>query len=126
MAAIDDLSSRRLYHGTKADLNPGDLVEPGHRPNFGKRDRTATYVYLTGTLEAATWGAELALGKGPGRVYLVEPTGPIDGRSQSDGQGVPVQSDAVLPPPGAAASHGRGHELAGALPRSPQGHEGQP
>ena len=77
MAAIDDLSSRRLHHGTKADRNPGDLVEPGHRPNFGKRDRTTTYVYLTGTLDAATWGAELALGEGPGRVYLVEPTGPI-------------------------------------------------
>ena len=67
----------RLYHGTKADLKPGDLIEAGHTPNFGKRDRTTTYVYLTGTLDAATWGAELAVGDGPGRIYIVEPTGPI-------------------------------------------------
>jgi hypothetical protein len=78
MAASDDLSSQRFYHGTKADLKPGDPIEPGHPPNFGKRDRTTTYVYLTGTLDAATWGAELALGEGPGRIYMVEPTGPIE------------------------------------------------
>ena len=29
-------------------------------------------------MEAATWGAELALGEGPGRIYTVEPTGPIE------------------------------------------------
>lgn len=68
---------RRLYHGTKADLKPGDLLEPAHPPNFGKLERTTTYVYLTGTLDAAIWGAELALGDGPGRIYTVEPTGPI-------------------------------------------------
>ncbi len=67
----------RFYHGTKADLKPGDLIEPGHLPNFGKRERRSTYVYLTGTLDAAIWGAELALGEGPGRIYMVEPTGPI-------------------------------------------------
>lgn len=33
------------------------------------------YVYFTGTLDAATWGAELASGEGRGRIYLVEPTG---------------------------------------------------
>ena len=77
MAATDDLSSQRFYHGTRADLKPGDLIEPGHPANFGKRDRITTYVYLTGTLDAATWGAELALGEGPGRIYVVEPTGPI-------------------------------------------------
>ena len=77
VAATDDLSSQRFYHGTKADLRPGDLIEPAHPPNFGKPDRTTTYVYLTGTLDAAAWGAELALGEGPGRIYMVEPTGPI-------------------------------------------------
>ena len=30
MAATDDLSSQRFYHGTKADLKPGDLIEPGY------------------------------------------------------------------------------------------------
>lgn len=64
------------YHGTRARLKPGDLIQPGYRSNYGKR-KEANYVYLTATLDAATWGAELALGKGPGRIYIVEPTGPI-------------------------------------------------
>lgn len=74
----DDLGSQLFYHGTKADLKPGDLIEPGHSPNFGKLERVITYVYLTATLDAATWGAELSLGEGPGRIYTVEPTGPIE------------------------------------------------
>jgi Rifampin ADP-ribosyl transferase len=65
------------YHGTKADLKPGDLIEPGYNSNYGK-GKQAAYVYLTATLDAATWGAELALGEGSGRIYLVEPTGPIE------------------------------------------------
>ena len=65
------------YHGTKADLNVGDLIVPGHVSNFGKR-KQALFVYLTATLDAATWGAELAVGAGRGRIYIVEPTGPIE------------------------------------------------
>lgn len=76
-AADDDLIAQQLYHGTRADLTPGDLIEPGYTSNFGTR-RKANYVYLTATLDAATWGAELALGEGPGRIYIVEPTGPIE------------------------------------------------
>ncbi|MFO7632669.1 MAG: NAD(+)--rifampin ADP-ribosyltransferase [Caldilinea sp.] len=76
MTASNDLNSQRFYHGTKADLKPGDLIEPGYNSNYGKKK--AAYVYLTATLDAATWGAELALGEGPGRIYMVEPTGPIE------------------------------------------------
>ena len=36
------------------------------------------FVYFTATLDAATWGAELAVGGGPGRIYLVEPTGEFE------------------------------------------------
>lgn len=78
MTAADDATPRRFYHGTKADLQPGDLIAPGHPPNFGRLDRVTTYVYFTATLDAATWGAELARGDGPGRIYVVEPTGPIE------------------------------------------------
>lgn len=67
-----------LYHGTRANLKPGDLIKPGHTPNFGNKVRTTNFVYLTRTLDAATWGAELADGDGPGRIYIVEPTGPIE------------------------------------------------
>jgi len=76
--ACHGTGARRFYHGTKAVLRPGDLIEPGRRPNFGDLDRATTYVYFTGTLDAATWGAELALGDGPGRIYIVEPAGSFE------------------------------------------------
>ena len=66
-----------LYHGTKADLKEGDLIGPGFASNYGKRKKAA-YVYLSATLDAATWGAELAAGEGRGRIYIVEPTGPFE------------------------------------------------
>ena len=77
MGAGDDSSPQRFFHGTKADLKAGDLIEPGRSSNYGK-GKKAAYVYLTATLDAATWGAELASGPGPGRIYLVEPTGPFE------------------------------------------------
>ena len=66
-----------FFRGTKAELSPGDLLHPGRRSNFGER-KQANFVYLSATLDAATWGAELAVGEGPGRIYRVEPTGPIE------------------------------------------------
>lgn len=65
------------YHGTKADLRTGDLIEIGFSSNYGNQ-RKAKYIYLSATLEAATWGAELAQGDGKERIYKVEPTGPIE------------------------------------------------
>lgn len=77
MTAIDDLNSQHFYHGTKADLKPGELITTGYNSNYGKK-KQAAYVYLTATLDAAIWGAELALGEAPGRIYSVEPTGAIE------------------------------------------------
>jgi rifampin ADP-ribosylating transferase len=74
---LDRPTPQLFYHGTKADLKPGDLIGPGYRSNYGSR-RTAAYVYLTATINAATWGAELAMGEGRGRIYTVEPTGPFE------------------------------------------------
>ncbi len=34
-----------FFHGTKADLKTGDLLEPGYSSNFGER-KTANYIYL--------------------------------------------------------------------------------
>jgi hypothetical protein len=65
------------FHGTKADLSLGDLIEVGVSSNFGQNNK-AKYIYLTATLDAAIWGAELALGEARERIYLVEPTGPIE------------------------------------------------
>lgn len=68
----------RFYHGTKAELRPGDQIAPGRRPNFGTLERESNFVYCTGTLDAATWGAELALGEGRGHIYVVRPTGALE------------------------------------------------
>ena len=73
----NDHLSQQFYHGTKADLKPGDLLAPGYQSNYGQRKKAA-YVYLTATLDAAIWGAELAVGEGRGRIYTVAPTGPIE------------------------------------------------
>lgn len=67
----------RFYHGTRVDLKPGDLIEPGYSSNYGSRKK-AGWVYLSATLEAATWGAELAVGEGPSKIYIVEPSGPFE------------------------------------------------
>lgn len=77
MTVTDESTAPTLFHGTKADLKPGDLIGPGYASNYGRRKKAA-YVYLTATLDAATWGAELAQGDGPGRIYIVEPTGPFE------------------------------------------------
>lgn len=72
-----ELDIRTYYHGTKANLNEGDMIGPGFSSNYGQR-KQAKYVYFTATLDAATWGAELAVGEGEGRIYIVEPTGPLE------------------------------------------------
>ncbi|HEX6955303.1 MAG TPA: NAD(+)--rifampin ADP-ribosyltransferase [Agromyces sp.] len=69
--------SGAYLHGTKADLRVGDVLEPGRQSNY-EAGRTTNHVYLTQTLDAAAWGAELAAGEGRGRIYLVEPTGPLE------------------------------------------------
>ena len=76
MYARDVPPGTTFYHGTKADLKVGDLIRPGFGSNFVERG--LKHIYFTATLEAATWGAELAKGDGRGRIYIVEPTGPFD------------------------------------------------
>jgi len=73
----DQQQSPPFYHGSKADFKTGDLIVPGFNSNYGSR-KQAVFVYLTATLDAAVWGAELALGEGVGRIYIVSPTGPIE------------------------------------------------
>lgn len=69
--------AQTYFHGTRADLKVGDYIETGLDSNYGQKKK-AKYIYLTATLDAAIWGAELALGEEHERIYLVEPTGPIE------------------------------------------------
>lgn len=63
-----------FYHGTRADLAPGDLFVPGQASNYGAAS-PASWIYFTGMLEAAIWGAELAQpDDARQRIYIVEPT----------------------------------------------------
>ncbi|MGQ9425108.1 NAD(+)--rifampin ADP-ribosyltransferase [Gilvimarinus sp. F26214L] len=78
MRVVAEITKWPLYHGTRADLDCGDLISPGFPANFGTTSRLSNHVYFTRTLDAAAWGAELALGEGPGRIYIVEPIGPFE------------------------------------------------
>lgn len=69
--------SGAYLHGTKADLAVGELLEPGRLSNFSE-GRLMNHVYFTATLDAAVWGAELAAGDGPARIYIVEPIGKFE------------------------------------------------
>jgi hypothetical protein len=69
--------AQTYFHGTKADLKIGALIEVGFDSNFGQR-KNAKYIFLTATLDAAIWGAELSFGENRERIYLVEPTGAIE------------------------------------------------
>ena len=76
MYAADVPADQIFYHGTKAELAVGDLLAPGYGSNFAERE--LKHIYFSATLEAATWGAELAKGDGRERIYIVEPTGEFE------------------------------------------------
>jgi hypothetical protein len=76
MSSAATMFSQSFFHGTRADLKPGDLIAVGHKSNFTEV-KPLSWVYFAGTLDAAIWGAELAVGTGRERIYVVEPTGPI-------------------------------------------------
>ncbi len=69
--------SQSFFHGTKAELKVGDQVVAGNDSNY-EDGRKSKYVYLTSNLAVAAWGAELAAGDNPGRIYVVEPIGELE------------------------------------------------
>ncbi|MGV2939240.1 NAD(+)--rifampin ADP-ribosyltransferase [Mesobacillus sp. LC4] len=70
------LDNGPFFHGTKAELKIGDLLEPQHLSNY--QDKKSNYIYFTATLDAAKWGAELATSKSKERIYVVEPLGEFE------------------------------------------------
>jgi rifampin ADP-ribosylating transferase len=63
-----------FYHGTKADLQIGDLLTAGGNSNY-KFELKMNHIYFTALVNGAGLAAELAKGNGEPRVYVVEPTG---------------------------------------------------
>jgi rifampin ADP-ribosyltransferase len=77
MSSGANVFAQSFFHGTRADLKPGDLIVVGHPSNFTDVG-PLSWVYFAATLDAAIWGAELASGDGRERIYVVEPTGPVE------------------------------------------------
>jgi len=77
MSAFASMFAQSFFHGTRAPLQPGDRIVVGHQSNFTDAE-PLSWVYFSATLDAAIWGAELAAGDAPPRIYVVEPTGPIE------------------------------------------------
>jgi tetratricopeptide (TPR) repeat protein len=66
-----------FYHGTKADLQVGDLLTPGSKSNY-KTELVMNHIYFTALVNGAGLAAALAKGDGSERVYIVEPTGSFE------------------------------------------------
>ncbi|WP_461132882.1 NAD(+)--rifampin ADP-ribosyltransferase [Spirosoma lituiforme] len=73
----DVLDNGPFYHGTKADLQVGDLLTAGFRSNY-KPEVIMNHIYFTALANGAGLAAALATGTGRERVYKVEPTGSFE------------------------------------------------
>jgi Rifampin ADP-ribosyl transferase len=71
------LDNGPFYHGTKADLQVGDLLTAGFRSNY-KPEVIMNHIYFTALPNGAGLAAALANGDGRERVYIVEPTGSFE------------------------------------------------
>jgi rifampin ADP-ribosylating transferase len=71
------LDNGPFYHGTKADLQVGDLLTAGFRSNY-KPEVVMNHIYFTALINGAGLAAELAPGDASPRVYVVEPTGSFE------------------------------------------------
>ena len=66
-----------FYHGTKADLQVGDLLTAGDSSNY-KPELKMNHIYFTALVNGAGLASALAKGDGRERVYIVEPTGSFE------------------------------------------------
>lgn len=74
--SFNDAPSDRgpFYHGTRAELNVGDLLVAGGNSNY-KENFMMNHIYFTALPNGAGLAASLAKGDKEERVYIVEPTG---------------------------------------------------
>ena len=66
-----------FYHGTKADLQVGDLLTAGRESNY-KTEFIMNHIYFTALVNGAGLAAALARGDGVERIYIVAPTGSFE------------------------------------------------
>jgi rifampin ADP-ribosylating transferase len=75
--ADEALDEGPFFHGTKADLQEGDLLTAGFRSNY-RPEVVMNHIYFTALPSGAGLAAELAPGDAAPRVYAVEPTGEFE------------------------------------------------
>lgn len=73
----EPLDDGPFFHGTRADLQAGQLLTAGFRSNY-RPEVVMNHIYFTALVDGAGLAAELAAGEGEPRVYAVEPTGPFE------------------------------------------------
>jgi hypothetical protein len=66
-----------FYHGTRANLQTGDMLTAGFRSNY-RPEVIMNHIYFTALVDGAGLAAELSKGEGSPRVYEVEPTGDFE------------------------------------------------
>ena len=71
------LDAGPFYHGTKADMQVGDLLTAGFRSNYDD-SVVMNHIYFTALSKGAGLAAEISRGEGVPRVYIVEPTGEFE------------------------------------------------
>ena len=76
-AVSQTLDDGPFFHGTKADLREGEFLNPGFNSNY-RPEIVMNHIYFTALMPGAGLAAELALGEGAPRVYIVEPTGAFE------------------------------------------------
>lgn len=74
---LEILDAGPFYHGTKADLQVGDMLTAGYNSNY-RPAIIMNHIYFTALTKGAALAAELARGAGVPRVYIVEPTGAFE------------------------------------------------
>lgn len=66
-----------FFHGTRAQVRPGELLTPGWMTNYGS-GKSSRHIYVTASAHGAPLAAALARGEGEPRVYRVEPLGVLE------------------------------------------------
>lgn len=77
MPVSEALDDGPFFHGTKADLRPGDFLKAGFASNY-RPEIVMNHIYFTAVADGAGLAAELAPGGREPRVYEVEPTGDFE------------------------------------------------
>lgn len=81
MAETASLDEGPFFHGTRAELRPGDQLTAGYPSNY-KPEVVMNHIYFTALRDGAGLAAEIAAMLGPAgahpHVYLVVPTGEFE------------------------------------------------